>query len=336
MARVDIAIPCYNYGRFLGECIESVLSQAVGDIRILVIDNASTDYSVAVARRYAEADPRIELRARPVNLGPQASFNEAVDWAASEYFLILCADDRLAPGALKRAICVLDADPAISFTHGRSISILPSGAKTDAETGLAEGWTVTPGLAFIERFCRTAVNHISGCTAIVRTACQKKAGHYREGLPHTDDFEMWMRLATLGPVAETQAVQGISLIHGANMSAYYHARQTRDLLATKDAFDSFFRREGDSLAGAGALHSQAIASIGERAYWSAISHLLRGHGATGLALMKLALQLRPRNAALPPVGYLLRNDRALRRMREVFSEMLGSAGRRSQEARTSG
>ncbi|WP_213030299.1 glycosyltransferase family 2 protein, partial [Acinetobacter baumannii] len=53
MAKIDIIIPCYNYGRFLERCVQSVLDQKVSELRILIIDDASTDDSLAVARRIA-------------------------------------------------------------------------------------------------------------------------------------------------------------------------------------------------------------------------------------------------------------------------------------------
>src|SRR5687767_7873152 len=118
MPSVDICIPSYNYARYLGDCINSILSQGIDDLRILVVDNASTDDSVEVARRFAAADPRIEVRARPVNLGPHASFNEGVDWASADYFMILCADDFLAPGALRFAIQRMEEHPSATFVHG--------------------------------------------------------------------------------------------------------------------------------------------------------------------------------------------------------------------------
>lgn len=326
MASVDVAIPCYEYGRFLGDCVRSVLSQDHADLRIRIIDNASTDDSVAIARDLAARDPRIEIVARPVNLGAQASFNEGVDWATADYFTVLSADDRMAPGALARAVSVLEANPSVSFAHGRAISVFPSGPNAVENEGSGE-WRILSGAQFITRFCMHGVNQISGCTALVRTSLQKKAGHYRTELPHTDDFEMWMRLAALGPVAETDAVQGISLIHGANMSAYYHAVQTRDLRAMKDAFDSFFRHEGSHLPEAKSLHRQAITSIGERAYWSAISHICRGKSSTGISLFKLAFSLRPATALLPPVNYIFRMDRPLRRIRHILSEITGTPGK---------
>ena len=51
MSRVDVIVPCYNYGRFLRECVESVLSQPV-DVRVLIIDDASTDDTPQVAANW--------------------------------------------------------------------------------------------------------------------------------------------------------------------------------------------------------------------------------------------------------------------------------------------
>ena len=57
-ASVDVAIPCYPYGGFLRDCVTSVLTQAIRDVRVLIIDNASTDDSVEVALQIAAEDPR--------------------------------------------------------------------------------------------------------------------------------------------------------------------------------------------------------------------------------------------------------------------------------------
>jgi len=101
---IDVVIPNFNYGRYLSLCANSVLGQTGVNVRLLIIDNASTDNSVEVAKGLAAGDSRVELLLRRKNLGPHASFNEGIDWAASDYFLILCSDDLLAGGALGRGV----------------------------------------------------------------------------------------------------------------------------------------------------------------------------------------------------------------------------------------
>src|SRR4051794_15273165 len=98
MPMIDVVIPNYCYGRYLPACVESVVSQGIDDIRILIVDNASTDDSVEVARALAARDARITVVARERNLGHHASYNEGVDWAEADYFLLLCADDLLVKG----------------------------------------------------------------------------------------------------------------------------------------------------------------------------------------------------------------------------------------------
>lgn len=76
---IDIAIPCYNYGHFLRDCVASTLSQEIPNLRFLIIDNASTDDSVEIAQQLAADDRRVQVAVHRRNLGPHASFNEGVD-----------------------------------------------------------------------------------------------------------------------------------------------------------------------------------------------------------------------------------------------------------------
>ena len=119
MSGVDVLVPNYQYGHYLRGCVESILAQDLADIRVLIIDNASTDDSVEVAQQLAMEDSRVELVARRRNLGSHASFNEGIDWARSEYFMIMCADDRAAPGAFARAVGIMDRHPEVGLAYGQ-------------------------------------------------------------------------------------------------------------------------------------------------------------------------------------------------------------------------
>ena len=100
LARIDVFIPCYNYGRFLYQCVNSVLGQAGVDVRVLVIDDASSDNTAEVAAALAREDPRVTVIRHSTNKGHIDTYNEGIEWASADYMLLLSADDYLLPGAL--------------------------------------------------------------------------------------------------------------------------------------------------------------------------------------------------------------------------------------------
>lgn len=102
VASIDIVVPCYQYARFLRDCVTSVLTQDIQNLRVLVIDDASNDNSAEIAAQLASEDPRVEVSIHRSNRGHIATYNEGIDWASSDYFLLLSADDLLAPGSSAR------------------------------------------------------------------------------------------------------------------------------------------------------------------------------------------------------------------------------------------
>ena len=157
----------------------------------------------------------------------------------------------------------------------------------------------------------------------MRTEVQKQVGYYRPELPHTDDFEMWLRFACHGSVAETSAIQGATRAHETSQSAFVRQQHRWDILHCGAAFASFFAQEGGHLSDGARLHNLAKRSLGERAYWSAAAHLTRGEFGEFLALLRLALRLRPRCVVAPPISYLTRREDARTRLFEVLSGLAG-------------
>jgi glycosyltransferase involved in cell wall biosynthesis len=107
-------IPVYNGEAYLGEAVDSVLSQSYRPIEIVVIDDGSDDASGSVARRFGDA-VRYERQPRR---GNGAARNRAVALATGELYLCLDADDRLAPGALERLAGVLERDASLQAVYG--------------------------------------------------------------------------------------------------------------------------------------------------------------------------------------------------------------------------
>lgn len=92
MPLATVAIPAYNVSEYIGECLESLLSQSYRDMEILVVDDGSTDDTADIVRRYANADSRITLFCND-NHGVSYSRNYAIERGAGDYLLFVDADD---------------------------------------------------------------------------------------------------------------------------------------------------------------------------------------------------------------------------------------------------
>lgn len=249
MSSVDVIVPCYRYGHFLEQCVNSVLNQADVNVRVLVIDDASPDNTAVVASALARRDARVHFIRHTVNQGHIATYNEGLAWASADYVLLLSADDHLLPGALARAATVLDAHPQAAFAFGHAIVLADDDA--DRATRIRNARR-TPGAKIVSgpKFVNIsgAGNMVATPTAVVRTTLQHVAGGYRPELPHSGDMEMWLRLAALGSVAMLRADQAVYRRHSANMStAYYANSRLPDLEHRRQAIDSFFAGAGRTL-----------------------------------------------------------------------------------------
>jgi glycosyltransferase involved in cell wall biosynthesis len=98
--KFSICIPNYNYERYLGKTIRSVLDQQGVELEILVSDNASTDKSLDVVREFN--DPRIKIHVNNVNVGFSGNLDRAARMATGEYVIMLSSDDLIAPGTLEK------------------------------------------------------------------------------------------------------------------------------------------------------------------------------------------------------------------------------------------
>ena len=95
MPLVTVCIPTYNGAAFLGECIDSAIAQSFGDLEILVVDDSSTDDTLAIARSHARRDKRIRVCHNTANLGLVGNWNRSVSLARGEWIKFLHQDDRL-------------------------------------------------------------------------------------------------------------------------------------------------------------------------------------------------------------------------------------------------
>src|SRR5262249_10962000 len=115
MPKVSVCIPTYNSGHYLGAAIESVLSQEFADYELVICDNASTDETPLICRRYN--DPRVRHVRFEQLVGQAANWNRCLELAQGEYVTLLHADDLLSPAFLPCAVAVLDAHREVGLAH---------------------------------------------------------------------------------------------------------------------------------------------------------------------------------------------------------------------------
>jgi glycosyltransferase involved in cell wall biosynthesis len=269
MSSVSVLIPCYKYGHFLEDAVSSVLDDQEGvDARVLIIDDASPDDSAEVASKIAARDPRVEVIIHETNQGNIATFNEGLlEWADGDYCMLLSADDRLTPGALRRARDLLDAHPNVGFVHGRPLWVTDGAPLPTARTRV-RGWSVLPSQPWLERCFRQAENPVGCSTVVVRTSLHQRVGGYDPQLPKAADMEIFMRLAAYADVGFLRGVdQSYYRLHTQNMSSGVSALM--DLRQRRSVFEVVLDRYGERLRGVTRLSDIVHRQLGREALWAA-------------------------------------------------------------------
>jgi glycosyltransferase involved in cell wall biosynthesis len=211
---LSVLIPNYNYARYIGETIESVLVQKHSSFEIVVADNASTDDSVAVVERFR--DPRIHITVNPCNLGFAANLERVAGMAHGRRMLLLSSDDRMKPEALEayrkletalgpqaeRAIW--GSSTTIIDSHGAQTGVLPPDAKlwrdgeVDAELSAAVGYPVRtmPAVAMLRRSLELLRSPLPFATTCYPRSLHDAVGGYAGGrLMNPDKWFLWKLLS---------------------------------------------------------------------------------------------------------------------------------------------
>lgn len=182
---VSIVIPCHNYARYLDEAIQSALKQTLL-CEVMVIDDASTDESVQIAKQYK----KVKLLQNKVNLGVAETRNKAIRQAHGEFIICLDADDRLLPDfAEKHLRAFRNRQDAITYAP---ITLIDQYG--NAQTKRMFHAQAVPGLQAQGR------NQIpSAC--MFRKEFWQRAGGYEKQYTPAEDAQLWLKIFQLGGTA---------------------------------------------------------------------------------------------------------------------------------------
>jgi glycosyltransferase involved in cell wall biosynthesis len=184
--------------------MESILSQTYGDFELVVVDDASSDPTIEVIRRYRE--PRLRILENPRNLGNARNRSLAIRASRGELVKFVDQDDWIAPSCLAEHVRLMEANPGLGFSFSRrAISAeqptpnepAQSTGAGDLQSALGDLAEVMPGPALFERFVDAGFrdNWIGEPTSVMlRRACLERSLLFNRRLRSMLDMDLWIRL----------------------------------------------------------------------------------------------------------------------------------------------
>ncbi|MFB0546161.1 MAG: glycosyltransferase, partial [Anaerolineae bacterium] len=218
---VSVCLPSYNYARFLGECMASVLAQTHGNFELIVVDDCSTDDSDRIIRSFS--DSRIRYARNEANIGMVRNWNRCLSLARGDYVCFLCADDTFLPRKLEVQVDLLDRYPEVGLVHSDGYSIDAAGEATRLfrsrfPLDLQEYLSLDHIHVSPEEFKRLVAgyNYIHFSNAMFRRECYQAVGGFDEGFPYAADWDLWLRISLHYDVAYVTEPLSCERWHGDN------------------------------------------------------------------------------------------------------------------------
>lgn len=190
--KLSVYIPSYNQGAYLPQAIESILNQTLPADEIVIVDDASTDDSRAIAEVYQARFPdRIRLIGHTQNQGVAAARNTAMQAVTGDYITYLDADDRFLPDKLEREAARLQAPDQPELVYSDYYVINSAGERIDRWAGSR---LLPEGDIFMQTFGRYFPQRRLFRCEMVNAAAWQRVGFYRPDLVVYEDYEMRIRL----------------------------------------------------------------------------------------------------------------------------------------------
>jgi CMP-N-acetylneuraminic acid synthetase len=204
--RVTVYITNYNYGRYLRQSIDSVLSQTLQDFELLIIDDGSTDDSRQIMENYAD-HPKVELIYQK-NRGLNVTNNIALRLARGQYIVRLDADDYFEPDALEAMAQLLDADPEVGLVFPDYFMVDRHGSAMEAVCRLD-----------FDREVALLDQPAHGACTMIRREFLVALGGYDESYSCQDGYELWIKFTAKHKVRNINRPLFHYRQHGENLTS---------------------------------------------------------------------------------------------------------------------
>jgi glycosyltransferase involved in cell wall biosynthesis len=214
---VSVITAAYNGAALIEETLASLTAQTFTDFEIVVVDDKSTDDTLAVLRRWD--DPRLRVIEAEVNGGPVRARNRAVAAARGRYLAALDQDDLCLPERLAKQVAHLDAHPETVLV-GTAIGLLKDGVVQPSNYPAH----TTPALI---RWLLLLGNPLAWSTVMVRADAARRLTPFTDpDRRYAEDFDLYHRLKGFGAIARLDEELVLYRLHGDNASIRYEATMT--------------------------------------------------------------------------------------------------------------
>ena len=243
---VTICTPTYNGARYLADALQSALAQTHSNFELIIVDDGSTDDTLAIARRFSALDRRIRVYSNLANLGLPGNWSRACQLASADWLLFLFQDDFFAPTFAERMLATANLH-STEITCCRRNFLFQPGVPPLVRSSflnLVEHFNfanIFPGKDFVSAAEFSAAlsalpttNFIGEPTAVLfHRSLIKDFGLFHPTMRQLVDFEYWARIASNRGISYVDEPLVTFRFHGASATSTNAGSRIR-----KDRLDS--------------------------------------------------------------------------------------------------
>ena len=205
--KISIVLPVYNGAEYLAESIDSVISQTYANWELIIVNDCSTDDTLAIASKYASQDTRIKVLTNLQNLKLPKSLNVGFAHASGEYYTWTSDDNKYRPDALRVMMESLEKNPNAVMVYADESYIDSDGVEFEKVKKQGPEYIFT--------------GNVIGACFLYTAFAAKKTGEYDADLFLAEDYDYWIRLYEVGEILHVEK------------SLYYYRRHKNSLTETR-------------------------------------------------------------------------------------------------------
>ncbi|MGN6627486.1 MAG: glycosyltransferase [Tepidisphaeraceae bacterium] len=230
---LSVVMSAYNAQRYLRQAIDSILAQTFSDFEFIIIDDGSTDGTLAILRDYEQRDSRLRVISRP-NKGLTVSLNEGLAAARAPLIARMDADDIARPERFARQVAFLAAHPEVVLL-GASVELIDPFGVHIGDVNYPQSHSEIDA-----RLLQGEGGVVPHPAAVYRAESVRALGGYRTEYNNSEDLDLWLRLAEIGRVAN---LPEILLQYRRDLGSVSHTKRDNQLrLKSKILGDAYARR----------------------------------------------------------------------------------------------